>query len=60
MTREEHVETIRTAIRAAEADGFRVEITNQCCGCSTMALEIGPEDVDWDDKVNVVILGERR
>lgn len=61
MTQEEHAEAIRAAITAAEADGFHVEITNECCGCSRMALEIGPADANWSDSTTTsLVMGERR
>ena len=62
MTQEQHAEAIRAAITAAEADGFHVEITNACCGCSRMALEIGPADANWsgsDTTTTSLVMGER-
>jgi hypothetical protein len=59
MTQEEHAAKIRAAIDAAVADGLHVEITNSCCGCSLMALEIGPADADWSDSVTTMIMGEQ-
>lgn len=61
MDMKQHHAAIRDAIEAAMRDGFEVEIMNDCCGCGTMSLEIGPEHADWDDYSNLtMILGERR
>lgn len=61
MDLKQHHAAIRDAIEAAKADGFEVDIMNECCGCNTMSLEIGPEDADWDDDSNLMlVMGERR
>jgi len=40
MTKDEHAETIRRAVAAAEADGMAVWIENDCCGCGFGALVV--------------------
>lgn len=42
----EHAEDIRDAIRLALADGYAVGVSNQCCGCSEMTLQIATNRSD--------------
>lgn len=55
-----HVVTIKAAIREAEQDGYVVGINNECCGCGTMSLEIGPDVNAWGTDAAIVIEGDRK
>ena len=45
---------IESAIQDAENNGYSVDVVNDCCGCSSLALEIaskdgldGPQVIHW-------------
>lgn len=44
---------IKHMIERAEADGYYVQVANECCGCSRMGLVIGSEE----DEREVLIYG---
>lgn len=60
-TQREHANAIRDAINAAIADGFETDILNECCGCSSMTLEIAPHEAElFGGEQDIVIMGDRR
>ena len=54
LTRIEHSVRILSTIRAAEADGNAVYITNMCCGCSRMSLVIGSGEYDAHVEIKIL------